>query len=442
MQQKGSILLAGAALGAALLADFGTPVALVSVIGGVGLVLLTDEEGQFTWEQINNNLNDFPWNMFVFGLVGVLVTLGTLFFLAPNGLGAAADQITRLISGLTHRPAQAAYAGLVISFYEPGILIFGLIGAGRAFQSSEPWQRFLAGWGVVAILISLFYLGALPGHSLWAVVPLAGLAALAIADLLEMPIDGPVWPVWGHAGALVALIIMVGINLSRFLHSPTVLSFPQDVATTPAWLEKVQVDLFLAALWLLLILIIWLTANSIWGPETATKGAGLGLLALVLFLAIGQDGTLAFTQPTSPYELLNISPAQPALDILVDTAGEVGELAIGHPHEASVTVQATTDSELAWALRDFNDLTFVQWVDPTVDTVMVITPAANVDPALGSSYVGQDFVITRSWKPANLPFFEYLRWVFYRAPNTPTEEVRMVLWVREDVYRLVSTEGQ
>ncbi len=442
IQRRGSILAAGAALGAALLADFGTPMVLVSIAAGAGFALLTDEEDRFSGEQIKESLNNLPWNMLVIGLVGALIGLGTLFFLAPNGLGAAANQITRLLGGFANRPAYAAYVGLVISFYEPGILVFGLVGAWQASQSAEPWQRFLAGWGIAALLVSLVYPGALPGHSLWAVVPLAGLAALAIADLLEMQVEGPTWGIWSCAGAIVVLIIMVGINLIRFLHSPTTLSFPAEVATTPAWLEKVQIDLFLASLWMILILITWLTASSLWGPQTATKGAGLGLLVLVVSLAIGQDGALAFTRPASPYEILNVSPAQPALDILVETAREIGELAVGYPYEASVTVQATPDSELAWALRDFNDLTFVERVDPTVDTVMVITPAANVDPALGSSYVGQDFVITRRWKPANLPFFEYLRWIFYRAPNTPTEEERMVLWVREDVYRLVSTKAQ
>jgi hypothetical protein len=76
-----------------------------------------------------------------------------------------------------------------------------------------------------------------------------------------------------------------------------------------------------------------------------------------------------------------------------------------------------------------------------VQSVMVITPADGVDPALGSNYVGQDFTIVRWWTPSGLTPSGFLRWVLYRSADTPPGTERVILWVREDVYRLVPSSG-
>jgi len=105
-------------------------------------------------------------------------------------------------------------------------------------------------------------------------------------------------------------------------------------------------------------------------------------------------------------------------------------------------VQAEPGSALAWALRDFDDLTLVSRVDPTVSAELVVTPVEGVDPALGSSYVGQDFVIEARWQPRNLSFSDALRWLIYRTTPVEPTQMRAILWVREDVYRLVSAGGE
>jgi hypothetical protein len=439
--RRGMLTLAGVALGVALLADFGTPVALLTMLLGAGFMLLTDEEGTFTPELVRERLGEVPWRVFLIGLLATLGLLSTLFFLAPDGLGALADQLGRLVTGLARRPQGAAYVGVALGIYEPVLLIFGLIGAWLASQSPDPWPRFVAGWGVAALLVGLIYPGALPAHALWSVVPLATLAGPVVGSLLdrEEDDDAPRWGVWAHGAGVVALFGMIFASLSRYLQSPRLLNFRPRFEIQTA--GDIPLDLILLVLWVVLLVIVWMTAASMWGPRAAWRGAGLGLLALGLMAAAGQSASLALTHPSSPYEALNVSPAQPALDILVDTAGEIGKLAAGHPHDASVSVQADPDGALAWALRDFTNLTFVARADPTVESVMVITPADGADPALGSSYVGQDFVIVRTWTPGGLSVKDFIRWTLYRTAGTLPYEERVILWVREDVYRIAPATG-
>jgi hypothetical protein len=127
--------------------------------------------------------------------------------------------------------------------------------------------------------------------------------------------------------------------------------------------------------------------------------------------------------------------------LLAQTAEEISIIAAGSPHDASMTIQGEPSGVLAWALRDFVDVTFEPQGDPTVSTIMVVTPAAGEHPALGSAYVGQDFVLIRQWAPQRLSFEGFARWVMYRQADTPSAEQRVILWVREDVYRLVPAAG-
>jgi hypothetical protein len=203
----------------------------------------------------------------------------------------------------------------------------------------------------------------------------------------------------------------------------------------------VPIDLVLVSFWLLLQVVLWLTVASMWGPESAWSGLGLGLIALSMISAVGQSGALAFNRADSPYELHNRAPTQPGLEALVATAEDVSDLATGYPHDATVTIQAASDGALAWALRDFHQTQFVSHTDPRTDSVIVITPAEGADPALGSSYVGQDLVVVRRWSPRGMTWQDFVQWLLYRTAPTPTTDQRAILWVREDIYMLVPAGG-
>lgn len=437
-RKRVSVLLAGVALGAALLADFGALAALVTVALGLGLAILTDEEGLLTRDALRAAFSGVPWATFAVGLAGTFGLISSLFMLAPGGLGAAADQLARFFSGFAMRAPGAASPAVVLALYEPGLVAFGLIGAWLATQSASPWQRLLAGWGVAALGLSLFYPGSLPDHALWAVVPLAMLAGLALRGMLAMVHNAPQWGVWAQAAAIVALVAMLLASLTRHLQTPRIFTLPADAPLALAEFA-VPLDLVLVSLWVLMLVIQWFSVASLWGPRAAWLGTGLAALVLSAAIGGGQSGALTFTRATSPFEPANVAPAQPALDRLAGAAREVSNLALGHGYDARITAQG--GSALAWALRDFNRARFVASVDPRVDSPMVITPAEGVDPALGSSYVGQDFVIVESWQPRGLPLKDVLRWAIYRRAPTPPEQQRVILWVREDIYRLSAAGG-
>jgi len=441
MRHSRFIVLLGAALGVALVSDFGTPLALLAMLLGAIFATVTDWEGELEGAGWQRQLRDLPWGLLALSLLTTLILVSTALLSVPRGLGAAADLLARFGRGIVTRPPDVAWLGTALAVYELGLLLFGGAGIWLASQSAEAWRRFLAGWGFAALLIGVLYPGALPGHSLWVIVPLSALAALAVTELLSIEHDAPPWAQWAYAAGIIALFAMTVTGVTQYLRAPHLITIPPNPAPGARPLI-VPIDLALVGLWLLMQIVLWFTVASTWGSATAWRGLGLGLIVLSLASAIGQSGALAFNRASSPYELFNPAPAQPGLEALVSTAEDISELATGYPHDAAITVQAPPDRALAWALRDFEHTRFVPYANPTVDSVMVITPAEGADPALGSAYVGQDFVITRRWSPRGMAWADFIHWLLYRSSRTPTSDERVILWVREDIYRLVPAGGE
>jgi hypothetical protein len=435
-----ALIAVGIALGFALAADYAVILMLITLMLGAVFAAFTDEEGELEEIGVADRLRTLPWSLIVLSLVGTLLLASTLLFLAPQGLGALADQFGSLLRGITQRVTGTAWVGLTVTLYEPGLLVFGLVGVWLASQSTLAWQRFLAGWGFASLLVMLVYPGALPGHALWIVIPMAPLAGLTIASILALRDDAPYWAAWLHGISVVGFFGMIFASLSRYLTTPQLLPFPPNAPPGTA-AANIPVDLVLLFAWVIFLVFLWFGIASTWDTRTAWRGTGLGLLALTLLIATGHSGMLAFTRADSAYEPLNLAPAQPGLHTLIKTLNDLGELSVGNPLDPSITVQGDQNGALAWALRDYAQVNFVTLADPTVASDIVITPADGIDPALGSVYVGQDFIIVANWTPAGLSPADFVRWLLYRSAPTPTATENVILWVREDIYRLIPAGG-
>lgn len=435
------LVAVGTALGVTLLADYAALAAVAAVLIGTAFALSTRERTEIDSPQ-PNPFAAVSWRVLLISLLATLVIISTLFSLTPDGLGAAADLLGRFVRGLATREPGVTWLGFGLGIYELGLLTLGLIGTWIASQSEETWKRFLAGWAFVSLVFSVVYPGALPGHGVWAVVPLAALAALVITQIFALEHQAPRWASWAHALGVVGLVgaSLISLFLHLYTHQMITLAIPVG-PTAGETLVTLPIYLIMAAVWIVAQAVPWLLVATMWEPRTAVQGMGLGVVVLHLLGAIGASAALAFARASSPYEPFNVAPAQPGLALLVDTARDMSAIAEGQPLDAPITVQASDQGALAWALRDFNRVTFVSHADPTVSSVMVITPADGADPALGSTYVGQDFVIVRQWYPVGLTLEGLAKWIFYREPGVPAQEMRVILWVRDDVYRLVPASG-
>ena len=428
-----------------LLVEPGGPLMALCLAAGAGFLWLLDEEGQ-TRAALVDGVRAFPWVVALLSAAASVALVATLLFLYPAGLSAVGEVLGDFVQGLGARPAGQTFAHpvLVLLFYEPLAWIFGVIGlvsAVGANRAPRPALRFLAGWALAALAIGLFYPGATSAHALLMILPLAALAARVIAVRLETPPveigEAASWegmwqtPGWGlpaYIAGLAALAAAVYINLMIMGREMADLAF---AATLQSELPR----LVLAGLSLGLIVIVFFLVGATWGSRTAVRGFIMAAVFVLGAYTFSAAWGLAVFRADDPRELWYLDRPTRALRQLVRVVQDGSERDVGTPNTAPVAAQIPPDGALAWALRDFENLTFVSGPSAAITTPLVILPADDPEPVLGADYVGQGFVTRRTWRFDSVGLQGLLGWVLQRYAFTqplPAEEY--IVWMRTDVY--------
>ena len=371
----------------------------------------------------------------------VVATLGLMY---PRGVGAVAEAWAAWPAGFwpsaSGRPP--VIFPLFLLAYEPLILVFGIFGAVRAFRVGHSLGQALVWFTLIAFAWVVAYGGRTQFDVIWIVAPWSALAGWALTEIIADNWASAEWPVVAaQVGAVVALAAFAGLNVASyaelvrgnqadFFVAQTV--FLGRTVSIPSWSQFGMAALAVA----LALLISYVLGMGLSWPS-ARLGLTLGASAALLAMSLGAAWGLTQARANSPAELWWERPAADGLRRLMATLGNVSNYSVGNEHDVRVIVHAPADGALGWALRDFPHASFVDRLDPLVTNAVVITPAEEQNPTLGSAYVGQEFVLRSAWTPSlSLP--EWVGWLaFRRAPEIQSE--RIILWVRQDVQQLEGT---
>jgi hypothetical protein len=377
------------------------------------------------------------------GLAVVLISTVGLVYL--RGLGVLLDAWLGGLAGFS--PAAGGRLPLeVLLFlvvYEPLIVVFGAIGAVRAFRSGSTAGQALTWFSLVALALLVIYGGRQMPDVLWAAAPLGVLAGWALVDLLgeawarsEAPLAA------AQVGVAIALLGFALLNVASLAEATRTSGGGFAAYVVQLFGRSIQVpalaQLGIALLALALVFVIAYLIALGWSDRAARLGLTTTFGGLLLVMTLGAGWGVTQRQPGSPAELWWAQPASPDVKRLMETLGNVSNYTVGNTHDIEVTVQAPGTGLLAWALRDFPHARFVDRLDPVVTSPVVIAPLADQEnPTLGSSYVGQDFTLRATWS-LDQTAAEWVTWLAYRQTQTLFTEP-VVLWVRQDVAQLRST---
>lgn len=379
----------------------------------------------------------FPWRGSILISVLVVFLVSTWFMLNPLGLSAVGSMLAAGLEGLTTaRPYVPAFFPLLTAvFYEPLIFILGVVTAVRLFRSGEPLplvDRFLLGWLLFGLLLALVYAGAGPEHALWIVLPLTGLASRNVVGLIETESRryAPGWVRWAVALVTAGLMVILAIHGQSLARSM--------MGTPDSFFNLVSVNAY-NVVWviiaLLFALIGYFYVSGEWDEGVTIRGALLGVLAFMLVTGLGSGWHIAVANADDPVEFWNRYPTgSAALELRVTLTDLIERQSSGFP-EMAVTVLAPDDGVVAWLLRDFPNTTFITDASAARGQGVVLLPSTLEKPDLGGAYVGQKFVISRSWNFSGIGLPNVPAWWLQRRTLTgalPTDE--MTLWLRQDVY--------
>jgi len=376
------------------------------------------------------------------------VFIATVALLALRGLGVLFDSwLTALaaFSPATTGGRQPLEVLLFLVVNEPLLLVFGLLGAWRAFRTGHALGQALAWFSLAALALLVLYTGRQVADVVWVALPLAALAAWALTGLLHDIWTPAEWPLAAaQAGLTTALLGFALLNVAGLAESSRLNPSEFTVINVPIMGQVFQVpalaQLGIAFLAVTLTLVIAYLLALGWSAVAARLGLVLAGAGCLLAMSFGAAWGVTQLRPGSPAELWWAQPASADVRRMLLTLGDVSNYAVGNTHDIEVTVQAADDGLLAWALRDFPHASFVDRLDPVITSPVVIAPLDTTsNPTLGSAYVGQGFDLRSTWT-LDLSRPEWVTWLAFRAAPTQVNEP-VVLWVRQDVQQLQSAGG-
>lgn len=414
-------IMLGAGLGIALAGGSSTWMGLFGLAISVGLGLAIPAANQPEGDEEGAGLRDLlSWKV---ALVGLLVGL-----LLSSAFGTRLEGVAQLLQapavwllGWTGSADWPFFSALLVPLlYEPLLLVFGGYGIFRSLRSGDPIERKAALWSIGALLAYLVYPGRQPEHLIWAVIPLAVLAANQLEGIMDqlVQLSSPL------SSLLLALVLITVLSFAYLQLESSVAGFGLASLDRGAQLAFALSALAFSGLLILLFGIGWSWSET------------LIALAIALFVSLG---ALSINAAWS----LNFKPGEPRatelwrkqvstahLQLLEDTLADIAKWYVGRADRLPVQVQGKISAPLAWALREQRAASS----DQTLESPPVVLSAETSSVELPAEYLGQAFAISETWGWQGILPPEPLRWWLDR--QSPVHEARWILFVRTDVAEL------
>lgn len=358
---------------------------------------------------------------------GTFLVIGSLFLLAPGGLGAGLQSLAAYFgSWVEFAGADSPYFGdfvparlllIALLVYQFPALLLAAVSLVRGIIERDELTITLGLWLLAALVLALANPGRQVFDLAWALLPLATLAALEVARHIR-PIEDNRWETLGMTAFVIVLLIFAGMNFTSIALS----------TMTPEQMQ-IRTGLLLAALALLAVS-IFLVAYG-WSVPVAAQGGVWGGLVILLIWHLSTAMAAGGLRTYQTAEMW--PPGLPAryAAALTRQLDEIFRWKLSPAQPLTIIVSGIDSPALRWTLRDWN-VTYSNATALTENPDILIAPAQTASPELQENYRGQDFIWrTQAYWDAFQPA-DWLRWIFQHQAAEGQEA--FILWVRGDLF--------
>jgi len=342
-----------------------------------------------------------------FVFLAVLLLGGTLLFRVPQGLSGVGQVFSAFFGGLNSFPGLGVLTiFLALLGYAFPALIFGGLGALRAWRQDESVGKILSLFAASAFLLILLNPSRQAADLLWVVLPLWVLAATEMSSYLHAPEEEPAAAI-GEAGLMLLLAAFLVPTLARIANQAV---SPQAII--------VLFVLGIAGLATALIALGWSRRSAFMGLVWA-----LALISVVFLLSA--SSRFSHLETASANELWSPGPAAGHFGLLLTTVDDLSFWDQGQADALPIEVRVES-AALQWALRNYE-----QSDSGSSTLALAITTAEGETPAEFASYRGQSFALSawRAWEGWPPNFFA---WLLFR--QAPTQTQQAILWANANLF--------
>jgi hypothetical protein len=357
-------------------------------------------------------------------LLLTVVAVGTLFFLAPNGLSAWVSSLPAYLQGwLAPSPTTPARMLFIFVVYEPLGIFLAILSHIRGYRTGSTRIIRLSIWFGVALLVAIFYRQ--PSELLWAILPLLCLAALELSRSLNI-FPSERFEVAVVTGALLILLTYIWFDISAIGLDP----FNQFVTTIPIFgnVQNPRYAILYGAIAIVIACIAFVAYG--WSGRTAWLGSAWAFIIFFTVYTLGAAWGGSGLRSRNGVELWSPDPKPAQAKLLLSTVKDVSEFSLGHDEAQPVTIMGIDSPALEWLLRN-HAVKLVSVLDPQETPPLIITPPMD-DLSLPSAYRGEDFIWRQRVQYESMLRAEWWRWLVNR--QLPRENEMIVLWARDDLF--------
>lgn len=307
---------------------------------------------------------------------------------------------------------------LLIPFYEPLLLVAGVLGGWIASRSEERSRSALLLWTLGALIAYLVYPGRQPTDLIWVATPGSFLVGFALEEGLRRYRSVTSW--WAPASLSAVLLILAAFTYLQLEQIGTGVGLVQ--------LPAPEQTLFGLAALTFLVALLFLFGFG-WSWRETGLAAGTFVLMASAALTLSAARRLTHESDIGARELWRRQASTPNLLVLQRSLDGISNAHVGREAGIEVGMSVPPPPALAWALRDYEPAQ-VGTGEEAVAPPVILAPEGDESP-LPADYLGQGFGLTefKAWSGPLPP--SLLEWWLDR--RAPTEIAHWVLYVRTDV---------
>jgi 4-amino-4-deoxy-L-arabinose transferase-like glycosyltransferase len=371
------------------------------------------------------------------------IVMGTMV-LAAGGLGFSTRGIAGLAEGLGTWvggwgiPSRIPFLTslIMVPVYEPILLVFGLISLVSAYREKDHIAQTAGMWAIGGLLVVAAYPSRASEHLIWAVIPMAYLAARALEKLVQSVGRRQSWLEFiGLTSLLITFAVFSSLQLTAYASGFGPFA---DQSDTTLRLMVILGIFFMAG-----VTVVFFGLG--WNWQLAFESTGVAVFLVLLTFIISMIWRLNYVHPAgSAQDLWRPVASTSELHTMRRSIQSVSQAHTGRIEEIDVYVQSDIFPSLAWALRDFDQSRIEGSLEETAPSVVLVR-AGDPEPSFNKEYIGQWMSLQESWDwPGVLPP-SLTEWLVKR--EAPTNEEHWIFLVQAEIASLgeitvSTTEGE
>lgn len=368
-------------------------------------------------------------------LLAAVVGLSTGLGWNLGGIGGVGGVLAGWFARFGPATEPVASPFTVLIAYEPLALLFGVGGLVWGVRRRRRCAVLLGVWAGLGLVLLLVMPGRAPLDLLWVVLPLTMLGGRVIEELvtsfgLERRSQRSADVLVPHVieGLYGLVVAILWCHLYLMMARYAVLG------------DGAALSLALLALGLQALLLAGFAVTV--GPGASLRAFALSTGAILLAATLSTGWGAAHANVSDPREPLLGQPTDVAVRDLTQTLRDLSWRRTGLPGRLKFAYQAEPTSVMAWYLRHFTDASRIHpKSQPPAGNAgsVLVTSGRELSVGTEGDYAGQDFVLHRRWRPADLDCNDrarlgvcrqLVRWALFRdTDGFPAASSWATLWL-------------